>query len=245
MKPPRGILLYWPPWTWKTLAAKALAWEIWEIFYSIKATDFLSQWTNASVENLSKIFESFESPSVVFIDEIDAIAKNRDKNGFISEEDIKVLNTFLQYIDWFDEKKDILFIWATNRIEALDKAILRAWRFDTKVLVDYPDFEARKEIWKIYIEKSKTKSKKQNIFKQNIDYDILSLKSDKMTWADISEIVRRVKEQFALNESQNLLNSKKWFNVFISQAEILEVLEKYKQENQVVKKDEKKIGFDV
>ncbi|MDP2396297.1 MAG: AAA family ATPase [bacterium] len=65
----------------------------------MKATDILSQWTNASVEKLDNLFKSFESPSVVFIDEIDAIAKNRDKNQNISEEDIKVLNTFLQYID--------------------------------------------------------------------------------------------------------------------------------------------------
>lgn len=244
VKPPRGILLYWPPGTGKTLAAKALAWEIGEIFYSIKASDFLSQWTNASVENLDKIFQNFESPSVVFIDEIDAIAKNRDKNWPISEEDIKVLNTFLQYIDGFDEKKDILFIGATNRIESLDKAILRAGRFDTKVLVDYPDIEARIEIWKIYIEKSKTKSKKQSIFQDDINFLLLSQESQKMTWADIAEVVRRVKEQFALSESKKTQKSKPLLTHLISIDEILDVLKKYKQENQIVKKDEKKIGFD-
>lgn len=245
VKPPRWILLYGPPGTGKTLAAKALAWEIWEIFYSIKATDFLSQWTNASVENLDKIFQSFESPSVVFIDEIDAIAKNRDKNWHISEEDIKVLNTFLQYIDWFDDKKDILFIGATNRIEALDKAILRAGRFDTKVLVDFPDEEARIEIWRIYIEKSKTKSKKQNIFENNIDYKLLATESEKMTWADIAEIVRRVKEQFAMNETKKDQKSKNTLSRLIDMSEILEVLKKYRDENQVVKKDEKRIGFNL
>lgn len=243
VKPPRWVLLYWPPGTGKTLAAKALAWEIGEIFYSIKWSDFLSQWVNWSVVELKKIFDSFESPSIVFIDEIDAIAKNRDRWLNVHEEDIKVLNTFLQYIDGFEEKKDILFIGATNRIEALDKAILRAGRFDTKVLVDYPDEEARIEIWRIYIEKSKTKSKKQNIFENDIDYKLLSQESEKMTGADISEIVRRVKEVFAINESKK---TKKWKEekILISQDEILDVLEKYKQENQITNINQKKIGFE-
>jgi len=245
VKLPRWILLYGPPWTWKTLTAKVLAWEIWEIFYSIKATDFLSQWTNASSENLSKIFDNFESPSIVFIDEIDAIAKNRDKSWYISEEDIKVLNTLLEYIDGFWEKKDILFIWATNRIEALDKAILRAWRFDKKILVDYPDFEARKEIWEIYIKKSKTITNKQDIFNKNIDYNLLSKESINMSWSDIAEIIRRVKEIFAIKESQKNIKKTKLLSNNIKTPDILNILEEYKKENKINKKDDFKIWFNI
>jgi len=245
VKLPRWILLYGPPWTWKTLTAKVLAWEIWEIFYSIKATDFLSQWTNASSENLSKIFDNFESPSIVFIDEIDAIAKNRDKIWYISEEDIKVLNTLLEYIDGFWEKKDILFIWATNRIEALDKAILRAWRFDKKILVDYPDFEARKEIWEIYIKKSKTITNKQDIFNKNIDYNLLSKESINMSWSDIAEIIRRVKEIFAIKESQKNIKKTKLLSNDIKTPDILNILEEYKKENKINKKDDFKIWFNI
>lgn len=242
---PRWVLLYWPPWTWKTLAAKALAWEIWEIFYSIKASDILSQWTNASVEKLDNIFKSFETPCIVFIDEIDAIAKDRDKKRNISEEDIKVLNTFLQYIDWFDKKKDILFIWATNRIDSLDKAILRAWRFDTKILVDYPDYEARKEIWWIYIKKSITKQKKLSIFEIDIDYDLLADKSENLTWADISEIVRRLKEDFATSFTKNIDLSSKDFklNILINTSDIIKQIEKYYDENLIINRSDLKIWF--
>lgn len=241
---PRWILLYWPPWTWKTLAAKALAWEIWEIFYSVKWSDFLSQWVNGSVIEFKKIFDSFESPCVVFIDEIDIIAKNRDKANLLPEEDIKLLNTFLQYVDWFDDKKEILFIWATNRIDALDKAILRAWRFDIKILVDYPDCYAREEIWKIYIEKSITKSNKQSIFSNDIDYQVLIEKSEKMTWADIAEVIREVKEIFAIKEAEKN-NVKKDIKIktTIKMKELLNTLNEYKEKNQITAKNS--IGFNL
>ena len=243
---PRWILLYWPPWTWKTLAAKALAWEVWQIFYTLKWSDFLSQRVNHSVEKLDKIFKEIQTPSIVFIDEIDSIWRKRGDGMNSHNEDRKLLTTFLQHIDWFWDKKDILFIWATNNIDSLDEALLRAGRFDYKILVDYPDEEARKEIWKIYIEKSKTKSQKINIFDKNINYDALSQKTDKLTWSDINEIVRRLKERLAINESKNFdIKTKKLkFSHFISNDEILAEIQKYREES-LFQDENKKIGFNI
>lgn len=236
---PRWILLYWPPWTWKTLAAKAVAWEIWTIFYSLKAKDFVWSLVNESVKNIEKIFKELETPCIIFIDEIDAITQKRNNNTHA--EDVKVLNAFLQQMDWFWEKMDILFIWATNRIDVIDDAILRAWRFDYKVMVDYPDLEARKEIFKIYINKSKTKSNKLAIFDENINYNILAEKSENFTWADINEIIRRLKQNFAIKESQNIntKNKKYILTHTVDIQKIIEEIEKYKNENIWWKKEEK------
>jgi cell division protease FtsH len=146
-------------------------------------------------------------------------------------------------MDWFWDKKDILFIWATNMIDLIDEAILRAWRFDRKILVDYPDFDTRKEIWKIYLSKSKTKTENKEVFDDFIDFYLLSEKTDGMVWADISEIVRRVKQNLAniyvLNKKKHILDSDK-----IWMISILEDIEKYKQENEF-SMWKKKIGFDL
>lgn len=113
---------------------------------------------------------------------------------------------------------------------------MRAWRFDYKIFVDYPDLEARIEIWKIYISKSKMKSTNSNIFEENLDYENISKKSDNLTWADISEIIRRLKEQFALNFD---INSK------IEKTQILEEIEKYKTDLKFWNNSNKKIWFEV
>ncbi len=197
---PRWILLYGPSGTGKTLAAKVIAWEIGEVFYILNPRDFISKWSNESLVNLEKIFQSLQTPCIVFIDEIDAILGKRSgvNNAW---DDIKIINAFLQYMDGFRSKNDILFIWATNRIDAIDEAILRAGRFDTKILVDYPDEIWRKEIWTMYIKKSNLKSKKWDIFDNNIDYTRISDMSDRFTGADIAEVIRRIKQNFIFNQT--------------------------------------------
>jgi SpoVK/Ycf46/Vps4 family AAA+-type ATPase len=101
---------------------------------------------------LKKFFDQLPRPCIVFIDEIDVFVPSReqDEHGYYGD----VINTLLQYLDGTKEESDILFLAATNRIDSIDPALLRAGRFDYKIFVDYPDFEARKEIWNIYLQKA-------------------------------------------------------------------------------------------
>ena len=242
---PRGILLYGPPGTGKTLAAKAIAGELWVIFYVLNPKDFLSTWANESVVNIEKIFSSFETPCIVFLDEIDAILGKRDSWWRqAGKEDAKLVNAFLQQIDGFSEKRDVLFIGATNRIESLDDAVLRAWRFDYKIFVDLPDDDARSEIFRMYIEKSKTKLTNTNLFHKNIDYEALVATSSGFTGADISEIIRRVKQDFVIQESEKLQDSTlKNLTRHILTEDILKEIEKYRREHQAWVPQKRTIGF--
>jgi SpoVK/Ycf46/Vps4 family AAA+-type ATPase len=107
---PRGILLYGPPGTGKTLLAKALAHEIGVIFYSFQPKDIFSSWMNESIEKIDEIFSSLETPCIIFIDEIEVILKKRSDHSHGNNEDAKIVNAFLQIMDGFETKRDILFI---------------------------------------------------------------------------------------------------------------------------------------
>lgn len=228
---PKWILLYGPPGTGKTLAAKVIANESWILFYMLTAKDFV--W-NLWIEALEEKFSKLQSPSIVFIDEIDAIWQKRD---YLNSYDIKVLNTFLQKMDWFVSSEDIFFVWATNNINILDEALLRAWRFDLKIFVDYPDLKGREEIFKIYINKSKTKNW-ERLFVKNIDYKEISLQTENFVWADIKELIRRLKQNLTLKIIENNLNLK-WNE--ITSGDILIEIKNYKKEKNI---SPKKIWFE-
>ena len=221
-KEARWILLYWPPWTWKTMTAKVIANETWLLFYMLTAKDFIwEKWIN----DLDKKFDSFRSPSIVFIDEIDAIWTKREK--LWSQYYVSVLNLFLQKMDWFSSwEREIFFIWATNNYEILDEALVRAGRFDLKIKVDYPDFEWRKEIFKIYINKSVTK-KWQEIFSKKIDFDELANQTENFVWGDIKELIRRLKQKLAIEIIEKKIELT-WNE--IQTDKILQEVELYKKE---------------
>lgn len=229
---PKWLLLYWPPWTGKTLTAKVIANECNILFYMLTAKDFSAQnWIEEFEEKLKKLL----SPSIIFIDEIDAIWRKRELS---SHYDVKILNTFLQKLDWFVWSENMFFIGATNNIDILDDALTRAWRFDLKILVDLPDFEGRKDIFKIYIEKSKTK-KWKNLFKENIDYDTISSEAESFVWADIKEIIRRLKQKLTLKIIEESLTLE-WNE--LETKDILEEIKDYKKEKDFWNK--KKIWFE-
>ena len=234
LKMPKWLLLYWPPWTWKTMTAKVIANETWLLFYMLTAKDFIwEKWINS----LDKKFDSFRSPSIVFIDEIDAIWTKREK--LWSQYYISVLNLFLQKMDWFSSwEREIFFIWATNNYEILDEALIRAGRFDLKIKVDYPDFEARKEIFKIYIDKAITK-KWQKIFSEKIDFDKLSKETEGFVWADIKELIRRLKQKLVMEIIEKKIELI-WNEIWNSK--ILQEIELYKKEKFW---NTKKIWFDI
>lgn len=230
---PKWLLMYWAPWTWKTLAAKVIANETWLLFYMFTAKDFLWNWW---LEELENKFSDLQSPSIVFIDEIDAIWLNRKIS---SSYEIKVLNTLLQKMDWFSEKDWIFFIWATNNIDILDDALIRAWRFDLKIHMDLPDSKAREEIFNIYINKAISK-KWDKHFENNIELKKIIPETEWFVWADIKEIIRRLSQKLIIELIENwlTLDDKKY-----STDDILKEINIYKQEKNIW--NFKKIWFEI
>ena len=151
-KPPSGILLYGPPGTGKTLLAKALAHESEVNFISVKGPEFLSKWVGESEKAVRETFRKARaaSPCIIFFDEIDAIAGMRGRSGS-SEVTDQVISQLLTEMDGLEDLKGVILLAATNRPDMLDPALLRSGRFGRHVEIMIPDFETRKEIFKIHL----------------------------------------------------------------------------------------------
>ncbi len=152
-KLPKGALLVGPPGTGKTLLAKAVAGEAHCPFFSLSGSDFVEMFVGVGASRVRDLFEEARknSPCIIFIDEIDAIGKNRDSQyGGGNDEREQTLNQLLAEMDGFDTGTGILILAATNRPEVLDKALLRPGRFDRRVIVDKPDLKGRVEILKVH-----------------------------------------------------------------------------------------------
>lgn len=155
-KIPKGVLLVGPPGTGKTLLAKAVAGEANVPFFSMSGSSFIEMFVGLGASRVRDLFEMAkkEAPSIIFIDEIDAIGKSRAAGGMISGNDEReqTLNQLLAEMDGFgSENSPVIVLAATNRPEVLDSALLRPGRFDRQVLVDEPDFNGRVEILKVHI----------------------------------------------------------------------------------------------
>lgn len=150
---PNGMLLYGPPGCGKTFFAEKLSEEIGFTFYKIKPSDIQSKWVNASQENAKELFEEAKknSPSIIFIDELDAIVPNRNSPN-INHMNTSVVNELLAQMNNCGDD-DVFIIGATNRPTAIDPAILRSGRLDKHIYISPPDFEARKAMFKLYLEK--------------------------------------------------------------------------------------------
>ena len=150
---PKGILLAGPPGTGKTLIAKAVAGEANCHFYSVSASEFIEQWVGVGASRIRKLFDKAKrkAPSIIFIDEIDAIGQNRSRD--INEEHLQTLNQLLTEMDGFDANTGIIVIAATNRPESLDPALTRSGRIDRKVYIPLPDMKGRYDILKIHAKK--------------------------------------------------------------------------------------------
>ena len=183
-KIPKGALLVGPPGTGKTLLAKAVAGEAQVPFFSLSGSDFVEMFVGVGASRVRDLFKQAKekAPSIIFIDEIDAIGRARGKNNFSGSNDERenTLNQLLTEMDGFGSNSGVIIIAATNRADVLDKALLRAGRFDRQIYVDMPDVNERKAIFKVHlkpIKKDKT-----------IDIDLLSKQTPGFSGADIANV---------------------------------------------------------
>ena len=158
-KIPKGVLLVGPPGTGKTLLAKAVAGEANVPFFAVSGSSFIEMFVGVGAARVRDLFNQAkkEAPSIIFIDEIDAIGKSRAAAGQMggNDEREQTLNQLLAEMDGFSSNEPVIVLAATNRPEVLDPALLRPGRFDRQVLVDKPDFEGRVQILKVHVKKIK------------------------------------------------------------------------------------------
>ncbi len=154
-KIPKGALLVGPPGTGKTLLAKAVAGEAKVPFFSLSGSDFVEMFVGVGASRVRDLFKQAKdkSPAIIFIDEIDAIGRARGKNNFTGSNDERenTLNQLLTEMDGFGTNTNVIVLAATNRADVLDKALMRAGRFDRQIYVDLPDIRERKEIFEVHL----------------------------------------------------------------------------------------------
>lgn len=182
-KIPKGILLIGPPGTGKTLLAKATAGEAQVPFFALSGSDFVEMFIGVGASRVRDLFKKakVKSPSIIFIDEIDAIGRTRSKNHYVNNDEREnTLNQLLTEMDGFNTQTNIIIIAATNRADILDKALLRPGRFDRIIFVDLPDLKERKEIFQVHIRKL--------LLSKNIDIYFLARQTSGFSGADIANI---------------------------------------------------------
>ncbi len=183
-KIPKGALLVGPPGTGKTLLAKAVAGEAKVPFFSLSGSDFVEMFVGVGASRVRDLFKQAKekSPSIIFIDEIDAIGRARGKNAMSGSNDERenTLNQLLTEMDGFGTNTNVIVIAATNRADILDKALMRAGRFDRQIFVDLPDVRERKEIFEVHLRPLK-KAK-------DLDTDFLSKQTPGFSGADIANV---------------------------------------------------------
>ncbi len=183
-KTPKGALLVGPPGTGKTLIAKAVAGEAHVPFYSLSGSDFVEMFVGVGASRVRDLFKQAKqkAPSIIFIDEIDAIGRARGKNNMTGGNDERenTLNQLLTEMDGFGTDTNVIVIAATNRSDVLDKALLRAGRFDRQIYVDLPDRNERKAIFEVHIKPLK--------LAKDINLDFLSKQTPGFSGADIANV---------------------------------------------------------
>jgi cell division protease FtsH len=181
---PKGVLLVGPPGTGKTLLARAVAGEAGVPFFSLSGSEFVEMFVGVGAARIRDLFQQSEAraPSIVFIDELDALGKVRGQNPLGShEEREQTLNQLLAEMDGFDSRKGVIIMAATNRPEVLDPALLRPGRFDRQVLVDKPDVNGREAILKIH-----TKGVKLS---PDVDLHVVAARTAGFAGADLANLV--------------------------------------------------------
>ena len=183
-KIPKGALLVGPPGTGKTLLAKAVAGEAQVPFFSLSGSDFVEMFVGVGASRVRDLFRQAKekSPSIIFIDEIDAIGRARGKNNLTNANDERenTLNQLLTEMDGFGTTTNVMVLAATNRADILDKALLRAGRFDRQIYVDLPDLNERKEIFKVHLRPIK--------ITEDLDIEFLAKQTPGFSGADIANV---------------------------------------------------------
>ena len=183
-KIPKGVLLVGPPGTGKTLLAKAVAGEAKVPFFSLSGSDFVEMFVGVGASRVRDLFAQAKakSPAIIFIDEIDAIGKARSKSNFNAGNDERenTLNQLLTEMDGFGTDTNVIVMAATNRADILDKALLRAGRFDREIYVDLPEVHERKEIFEVHLKKIK--------LDDSVDKEFLAKQTPGFSGADIANL---------------------------------------------------------
>ncbi len=226
---PKGVLLFGPPGTGKTLLAKAVAGEAGVPFFSISGSDFVEMFVGVGASRVRDLFDQAKknAPCIVFIDEIDAVGRQRGAGlGGGHDEREQTLNQLLVEMDGFGVNEGIIIIAATNRPDILDPALLRPGRFDRQIVVDKPDVKGRFEILKVHV-KGKPVDK-------NADLNVLARRTPGFTGADLSNLVN---EAALLSARRN----KKTINMDALEESIERVIAGPERKSRVISDNEKKL----
>ena len=183
-KIPKGALLVGPPGTGKTLLAKAVAGEAGVPFFSMSGSDFVEMFVGVGASRVRDLFRQAKekSPCIIFIDEIDAVGRARSKNPSMGGNDERenTLNALLTEMDGFGTNSGVIILAATNRVDMLDSALLRAGRFDRQINVDLPDLQERREVFNVHLRRVK--------IDDSVDIDFLSRQTPGFSGADIANV---------------------------------------------------------
>lgn len=230
-KPPKGILLHGPPGTGKTLLAKALAAKANARFLHIKSSDIGSMWYGESERIMQGIFAHADrdgGKSIIYFDEIDTVVPQRDGSHEATQ---KVIGTLLQNIDGIDASSNITVLASTNRIDAVDSAMLRPGRLDKHIEVALPTSEERLEIFSVHMAIAE-RIAERTLF-ENIDTDNLAKTTERYSGADIAEVIRRALEQKVRQEGEQLNPT------LVQNEDINAAIRAYEH----IKKEKKRMGF--
>ncbi len=183
-KIPKGALLVGPPGTGKTLLAKAVAGEAKVPFFSLSGSDFVEMFVGVGASRVRDLFRQAKekAPCIIFIDEIDAIGRARGRGAVqgANDERENTLNQLLTEMDGFESNSGVIILAATNRVDVLDKALIRAGRFDRQIMVELPDLHGRQEIFRVHMNGKKLST--------NIDVDLLAKQTPGFSGADIANV---------------------------------------------------------
>jgi cell division protease FtsH len=228
-KIPKGVLLYGPPGTGKTLLARAVAGEAGVPFFSISGSDFVEMFVGVGASRVRDLFEQAKAaaPSIIFVDEIDAVGRHRGAGlGGGHDEREQTLNQMLVEMDGFDTRSGVILIAASNRPDILDPALLRPGRFDRQIVVDRPDLEGRKAILDVHA--------KGKPLEPNVRLDVLARRTPGFTGADLANLMN---EAALLAARRNLQ--------LIGHAELEAAIDRVmagpERKSRVMSEDEKKI----
>lgn len=229
-KIPKGALLVGPPGTGKTLLAKAVAGEARVPFFSLSGSDFVEMFVGVGASRVRDLFKQAKekSPAIIFIDEIDAIGRARGKNTFGGGNDERenTLNQLLTEMDGFATNEHVIVIAATNRADVLDRALMRAGRFDRQIYVDLPDLNERKEIFEVHLKPLK--------LSKELDVDFLARQTPGFSGADIANVC---------NESALIAARKE--KKSIDQQDFLDAVDRIigglEKKNKIITQDEKDV----
>ncbi|MDF1570474.1 MAG: ATP-dependent zinc metalloprotease FtsH [Bacteroidales bacterium] len=228
-KIPKGALLVGPPGTGKTLLAKAVAGEANVPFFSMSGSDFVEMFVGVGASRVRDLFKQAKekAPCIVFIDEIDAVGRARGRNPNFGSNDERenTLNQLLTEMDGFSSDTGVIILAATNRADMLDKALLRAGRFDRQIHVELPDLNERKEIFKVHVKPLK--------LGDNVDLDFLAKQTPGFSGADIANVC---------NESA--LIAARGDKKAVERQDFLDAVDRIigglEKKNKIIKRDEKR-----